>query len=358
MRRRRHIQYVVITGMLITGLYTTASGLLAGLFGFPQFFLHRWSGYACAALVAVHLGLNWRRVTAYLRHVTQRRQPPATSRMPAPAAQPAGRRTFIVGAASAAAGLVLGWLLPRRASVEIRDLGQAYHQWSKPGGSGLDGLLQDWGPRPATYKVYGDAPRAPLPDPSGFHGLSTGEAIRARRSRRDYVSKPVSLEQLSVLLHAAQGITDLTRGFRAAPSAGALYPIETYVVAHRVEGLEPGLYHYAVADHALERLRTGDLRAVLTLAGIGQEFLATASVCFVLSAIFQRTRWRYRERTYRYVLLEAGHIAQNLYLAATAMGLGACAVGAFLDEEVNRLLGIDGEDEAALYMVAVGKPAS
>jgi SagB-type dehydrogenase family enzyme len=90
-------------------------------------------------------------------------------------------------------------------------------------------------------------------------------------------------------------------------------------------------------------------------AGLGQGFLGQANVCFILSAIFQRTRWRYRERTYRYVLLEAGHIGQNLYLAATSMGLGACAVGAFLDDDLNDLLGLDGREEAVVYLLAVGK---
>jgi len=126
-------------------------------------------------------------------------------------------------------------------------------------------------------------------------------------------------------------------------------------VVHDVATLHPGLYHYAVSDHALERLRAANLRGELLLAGIGQEMLGQAQVCFALSAIFQRTRWKYRERTYRYILLEAGHIAQNLYLAATSLGLGACAVGAFLDDALNKLLGLDGEQEAALYLISVGK---
>ncbi|HEC36244.1 MAG TPA: SagB/ThcOx family dehydrogenase, partial [Anaerolineae bacterium] len=110
-----------------------------------------------------------------------------------------------------------------------------------------------------------------------------------------------------------------------------------------------------VADHALERLRAGDLRAAMAVAGIGQELLARAQVCFVLASVFQRTRWKYRERAYRYVLLEAGHIGQNLYLAATSMGLGACAVGAFLDDHLNDMLELDGREEAVVYVIAVGR---
>jgi SagB-type dehydrogenase family enzyme len=221
----------------------------------------------------------------------------------------------------------------------------------------LPGTLLDWGTRPEPAKTYSKAPRIRLPDPRGFRGLSLEEAVEARRSRREYAPGPLSLEELSRLLHAASGVTDPARGFRAAPSAGALYPIETYVVAHEVVELESGLYHYNVADHALEKLREKELRAAMVVAGLGQEMLGRAQVCFILSAVFQRTRWRYRGRTYRYVMLEAGHLGQNLYLAATSMGLGACAVGAFLDDNLNRLLGLDGREEAVVYVVTVGRVA-
>jgi SagB-type dehydrogenase family enzyme len=234
------------------------------------------------------------------------------------------------------------------------DLGAWYHQWSKTGYSLGRGIPLDWGGKPARYKEYPGAKRITLPDPQGYLGLSLEEAIEGRRSIRDYTTEPLSLTALSRLLHAAQGITDQRRIFRAAPSAGALYPIETYAVVHDVDGLDSGLYHYVVADHALEKLRIGNLRAEIVLAGIGQDMLGQAQVCFVLSALFQRLRWKYRERTYRYALLEAGHIGQNVYLAATSMGMGACAVGAFLDDELNKLVGLDGEQEAALYVISLG----
>ncbi len=157
------------------------------------------------------------------------------------------------------------------------------------------------------------------------------------------------------MLYAAQGITERRGALRAAPSAGALFPIEVYPVVHNVQDLEAGIYHYSVPGHTLEMLRPGDFRLAIMQAGIWQDFLGQANVCFVLSAIFQRTRWKYQERTYRYILMEAGHIGQNLYLAATSMGLGCCAVGAFLDRELNDLLGLDGESEASLYILAVGR---
>ena len=361
--RRRDLDYVVIAAMLLSGLYVTLSGVVTDLFGLHQFALHRYAGYACAGLIALHLALNWGRVVAYLRRRlgrAERRERPSLA--PVARAPLVGRRGFLVSALAAAGGFFLGRLLPGRRPAElpgeaadIGDVGAIYHEWSKPGGSGALGPMLDWGGRPARAKVYADAERVALPDPHGGQGLSLEEAIEARRSIRSYAAGPLSLEELSRLLHAAQGITERRSGFRAAPSAGALYPIGLYAVVHDVAGLEPGIYHYAVQEHGLELVQAGDLRAAVTRAGLGQAFLGQASACFVLSAIFQRTRWRYRERTYRYVMLEAGHVGQNLYLVATGMGLGACAVGAFLDGEFNDLLGLDGAEEAVLYVVSVGR---
>lgn len=355
---RRDVDYLVIAAMLISGFYVTASGLVAGLFGFPQFFLHRYAGYLCAALVTVHLVLNWKRIMAYLR---QRFGPAREQPTPAPAQAGQvpllGRRQLLLSGLAAAGGFVLGWLLPRRQAelpYQSADVGEVYHQWSKPGYAQVLGALTDWGRQPERYKTYAEAVRIALPDPGGYRGLSLEETVEKRRSARNYSGETLSAEELSRLLHAAQGVTDTRRSFRAAPSAGALYPVELYAVVHDVTGLEPGLYHYAVREHALELLRQEDLRFAIMQAGLGQGLLGEANVCFVLSAIFQRTRWRYRERAYRYVLLEAGHIGQNLYLAATSMGLGACAVGAFDDDRLNDLLGVDGKEEAAVYAIAVG----
>lgn len=364
--RPRDLDYLVIVTLLACSLYVASTGLLMDLFGSHQFFLHPYAGYASAILVGLHLILNWGRITAYLRR--------RFKRLPVQAlpAQPKhvpllGRRGFVVSTLAAGGGFILGsfslgrWLQPAPRPDEVAanygkgDLGQFYHQWSKPGHTLLPAALFSWGRQPARYKSYPDAARITLPPPHNYQEMSLQEAIERRRSRREYLAESLSLEELSALLHAASGVTDSTRGFRAAPSAGALYPIETYAVVHDAAGLEAGLYHYAVPDHTLEQLQRENLQAAMMVAGIGQTMLGQAQVCFVLSAIFQRTRWKYRERTYRYVLLEAGHIGQNLYLAATAMGLGACAVGAFLDDNLNDLLGLDGEEEAVLYIIAVGK---
>jgi len=296
-------------------------------------------------------------------------QPVSSSRARAPLP---GRRTLLASALAAVGGFVLGWLAPRQRGAEppaetaalgaadlgTADLGAFYHQWSKPGHGPALGAAPDWGRQAARTKTYPDVPRIPLPDPSGWQALGLEQAIESRRSVRDYTAQPLTLDALSRLLHAAQGITEPRRGFRAAPSAGALYPIELYPVVRDVAGLEPGIYHYAVQEHALEQVQAGDPHSAVMQAGLGQSVLGQAAVCFVLSAIFQRTRFKYRERAYRYVLLEAGHVGQNLCLAATGLGLGACTVGAFDDDDLNELLGLDGQEEAALYIIAVGNRTS
>ena len=144
---------------------------------------------------------------------------------------------------------------------------------------------------------------------------------------------------------------------RTAPSSGALYPIELYPVVHNVAGLERGVHHYGIERHELRLVNPGDWRARVVEQGIGQEFLGEANVVVFLTMILQRMRFKYQDRAYRYGLIEAGHIGENLYLAATSMGLGACAVGAFMDDDMNALLGVDGVEEAIVYMLAVGHAA-
>ena len=355
--RQMDIDYAVIAALFLSGLYVATTGVLMGLLGSPQFVWHSYAGYASAALAGLHLILNWPRLTAYLRNRLR-----GSGRKSTKLTQPnsrSSRRAVLVAVPAAVAGCLLGWLIPRPrpadVPVETTDVGQFYHQWSKPGNLLSLGTLLSWGSQPARYKRYPAAQQVSLPDPHGYRGLSLEEAIEQRRSRRNYTNESLSVAELARLLHAASGLTDPNRGYRAAPSAGALYPIEIYALVHNVTGLQPGLYHYNVAEHALEQLRLGDLRTEITVAGIGQELLGQAGVCLALSAIFQRSRWKYRERAYRYVLLEAGHIGQNLYLAATSMGLGVCAVGAFLDDRLNKLVGLDGEEEAAIYLIAAGK---
>lgn len=143
---------------------------------------------------------------------------------------------------------------------------------------------------------------------------------------------------------------------RSAPSAGALYPVETYLSVQAVEGIDPGIYHYGVREHELELLRAGDYRDAVAAAALDQGFLSEAAVVFAWTALFARSKWKYKERAYRYVYLDAGHIAQSAALAAASLGLGTCQIAALYDDEVNSLLGVDGKEESIIYMTALGRP--
>ncbi len=207
------------------------------------------------------------------------------------------------------------------------------------------------------FKTYPKAPKIPLPQPMSS-GVDLFEALVNRRSKRRYASAPLDLEELAFLLFAAQGVTARSGSYllRTAPSAGALYPVETYVFVHRVEGLPPGLYHLEVREFVLEALNEGLLGEALAEACLGQKMLATASVVLVWTAIPRRTMSKYGSRGVRYIFMDVAHICQNVLLAATALGLGACPVGAFFDDELNALLGVDGEEEQVLYLTTVGRP--
>jgi SagB-type dehydrogenase family enzyme len=215
---------------------------------------------------------------------------------------------------------------------------------------------------PERYKSYPEStPRVRLPAAELSPDAGLWETILRRRSVREYSrNTALPLETLSVLLWATQGITAEAGDFqlRSAPSAGALYPIETYLMARAVEGLQQGIYHFRPYAFDLEFIRPGDFSRALAQAALGQDMAAEAQVVFIWSAIVERSRWKYRQRAYRYIYLDAGHIAQNLYLAGTATGLGVCGIGAFYDDPVNELIGVDGKEETVLYMASAGWPAS
>ena len=200
----------------------------------------------------------------------------------------------------------------------------------------------------------------PLPAPPRRNGPSLWEAIAQRRSVRSFSIEPVSMEALSLLLWSSQGVTARRFGheFRAAPSAGALYPVETYVIANRVSDLPSGLYRYLPAQHALLGLATGPLGDLIARAALDQGMAEEAATVFVWTAVFERCACKYRQRSYRYVYLDAGHVAAHLTLAAAALGLGSCPIAALYDDEVNAILGADGLEESVLYMAVVGKPAA
>ena len=192
-----------------------------------------------------------------------------------------------------------------------------------------------------------------LPKPRYDSDVSLEQSLLQRRSTRTYTGEVLTLQEVSQLLWAAQGITD-PRGFRTAPSAGALYPLEIYLVAGHVQGLTSGIYWYEPEQHRLLRTMDGDKRTELAGAALGQRSVKEGAVVFVLSAVYDRTTGKYGDRGIRYVHIEVGHAAQNLCLQATAMGLGAVTVGAFHDEQVARLLDLP-ENEQPLYIIPVGR---
>jgi SagB-type dehydrogenase family enzyme len=212
-------------------------------------------------------------------------------------------------------------------------------------------------PRPPVYKTYPEAAKIPLPRPVFGETKSLWDILDQRRSRRRYAPEPISMTTLSTLLWAIQGITLSARDyqFRTAPSAGALYPVETYLSIHRVSDLKQGMYHFNVLDFALEEIVQGNFGEHLTRAALDQAMVRRGAMLFIWTAIVLRSMSKYRNRCIRYIFMDAGHIAQNLQLAVTAMGLGCCPIGAFYDEEINQILRVDGEEETAIYLAAVGK---
>lgn len=191
----------------------------------------------------------------------------------------------------------------------------------------------------------------PQPGLSGEHSLES--LLAKRRSVRDYSDAGLTLAEVGQLLWAAQGITHQA-GLRTAPSAGALYPLELYLVSGQVEGLAPALYHYQAQKHRLLKLQDGDLRKALMKAAFRQSSLSKAAAVVVFTADYARTSRKYGRRAERYVHIEVGHAVQNLYLQAEALGLGTVMVGAFQDGRVQKLLALP-EELAPLGLMPVGR---
>jgi SagB-type dehydrogenase family enzyme len=237
-------------------------------------------------------------------------------------------------------------------------IGDRYQEETKYARDKLPGGSLDWRSKPETYKSYPQAVKLKLGPPRKHGGMPIWEAVGKRRSVREFERAAIDGSDLSQLLWASQGVTAADMGYalRAAPSAGALYPVETYISAQMIKGVEPGIYHYNVREHALELVHGGELGRRIASAALDQDFLADGAVVFAWTAVFGRSKWKYRERAYRYVYLDAGHIAQNVALTAAALGLGSCQIAALYDDEVNALLGVDGKEESILYMTVVGTP--
>jgi SagB-type dehydrogenase family enzyme len=199
-----------------------------------------------------------------------------------------------------------------------------------------------------------------LPTP-GQLDMPLGRSIAERVSTRSFAVDPLRLEHMSTVLQAGYGVVGRTLFGqvefleRSVPSGGGLYPLEAYVIVRNVDGLEPGIHHYVPIHHGLELVRPGRLpEAFNTYLFLGQPYATSAAAVVVLTAVTRRSLGKYGDRGYRYLLLEAGHTAQNMNLAAVALGLGCCNLGGFFDEELAALIRADTEEEIPLYAVALG----
>lgn len=198
----------------------------------------------------------------------------------------------------------------------------------------------------------------PPPDEADLAPVGLIEAIAQRRSVRTYAPEPLPLATLSYLLWCSQGVTSVFGDawtFRTVPSAGARHALETYLLVNQVDRLAPGLYHYAALSHGLSRVEAPENVAdAVEEALINQPMVGDAAVVFLWAADIYRMTWRYGERGYRYIFIDAGHACQNLYLGAEAVGCGVCAMAAFDDDALNKILRLDGEQGFAVYAAAVG----
>lgn len=198
------------------------------------------------------------------------------------------------------------------------------------------------------------------PDDTNLGNISLAKVIRQRESRRKYTSEPLSLEELSFLLWATQGLKSVDQNKvwtrRTVPSGGSRHPFETYLIVNRVEGLEPGVYRYLPIEHKLLLVNNKKrLPHQVSEACYEQTFVGESAVVFVWAAIPYRTEWRYSVIAYKDILVEAGHVCQNLYLACEAIGAGTCAILAYDQKAMDNLIGVDGTNEITVYLAPVGK---
>lgn len=214
---------------------------------------------------------------------------------------------------------------------------------------------------PLEKPVPPDGPFIPLPPPGSIRvpPLDLRRAIEARRSIRHYERDPLTQEELSYLLWCTQGIVQVVDPYytlRNVPSAGGRHAFETYLLVNRVRGIKPGIYRYLAFSHRLLPVQTGPETADRVMAAcLGQAFVRSSAVTFLWDCVVYRMAWRYAERAWRLVHLDAGHVCQNLYLAALQIGCGTCAIGAFDDRMMAGLLNLDGDDEFVIYCAAVGR---
>ena len=243
------------------------------------------------------------------------------------------------------------------------DVARLYHRHSSHERARLFEADIDHDRQPACFRTYPGAPRTPLPGKDFALAMPLGVALERRRSVREHTLRPLPLETLGRLLHTSYGVKGHRRVDgeelleRPAPSAGGRYPLELYVATQSVEGLRDGIHHYDVRAHALEQVREGLAQPALVELTMDQEWIRHVNVVVVITALRERTMWKYGQRGYRHLFLDAGHVGQNLYLVATALGLGPTAIGGFLDEDLGALLQLP-PDEEPFYILGIGQPAA
>ena len=241
---------------------------------------------------------------------------------------------------------------------DLDKYGDNFQRKSKYYRNKLPNHYLDWTNKPKTYKTFANSiKKVNLPKPQFDENIKFWNVVVNRQSSRKFKNESLNLMDLSLLLFGMTGITRIAPQieYRTVPSAGGLYPIETYPIVNNIDNLEKGIYHYNIPEHSLELLNLGDYRQDVARGCLDQSIAYNSAVNFIWTAVIERSKWKYLQRCYRYIYLDAGHIGQNLYLTAEALGLGACTIGAIYDDELNNLLNIDGIDETAIYVGVVGK---
>jgi len=215
------------------------------------------------------------------------------------------------------------------------------------------------------YKSYPARPKLALPPVNQATGIDLESVIRGRRTVRNFSGEPITLEKIARILFHAYGITGsipiphsphVEQKLRAVPSAGALYPLEIYPVILKSQEIKPGIYHYNVAEHSLEEIKPGNYGEEIGEMCFAKPFIDidTSSLVLLLSAVFDRMLFKYQDRGYRFILIEAGHVAQNVSLLCHGMGMGSVLIGGFLDDALGDLVGLDCDYESIIYPIIIG----
>jgi len=240
---------------------------------------------------------------------------------------------------------------------QLKKYGDYFQQKSKYIRGELPRHRLDWANKPAQYKFYKNPiTKIALPKPDFPENIDFWNVMLRRRSTRSFNEEPLTMEQVGLLLFGMSGITRVSSRmeYRTVPSAGGLYPIEIYPVINNVKDLNKGIYHYNIKDHELEFLKEGDYRSEVAKGCLDQAIAFHSAINFIWTAVIARSKWKYLQRCYRYVYLDCGHLAQNLYLVAESLKIGACTIGAIYDQELNTILNVDGKEETAIYVGVVG----